>query len=112
MWYLKGKFNLRLNDILKLFIPAIRGGRAKQLKRLYAELNPSINPDEMISMLRSNARKQADLIDSRSGGNLQVLFRRTMARILKALNEKGFILLSEQTVNRIRTKTSRSIKFP
>ncbi|MGI6701508.1 MAG: replication restart helicase PriA [Christensenellales bacterium] len=106
MWYLKGKFNLRLNDILKLFIPAIRGGRAKQLKRLYAELNPSINPDEMISMLRSNARKQADLIDRlRSGGEFASIIQADYgAYTLKALNEKGFILLSEQTVNRIPYK--------
>jgi len=107
MWYMKGRYNLRLIDILHLFIPSkLRGNRVRELKRLYAELNPEINPDEMISTLRANAVKQIDLIDRLRGGGefVNILSSDYGAYTVKALTEKGYLVISEQAVTRIPYK--------
>ena len=64
MWHMRQRYNLRLVDIIRLFVPSgMRSGRTNELKRLYAELNPEWNSDEIISKLRKNADKQIAIIE-------------------------------------------------
>lgn len=107
MWYMKGKYNLRLADILHLFVPSkLRGNRVKELKRLFVELNNGISYDDMISTIRPNATKQIDLIDrlKQSGEFLNLLQADYGAYTVKSLRDKGYIIVTEQAQGRIPYK--------
>ncbi len=82
MWYMKGKYNLRFADILHLFVPGLRGNRVR------------------------DALKQIDLIERlRTGGEfVNILQADYGAYSVRALTDKGFLLISEQTVGRIPYK--------
>lgn len=107
MWYMKRKYNLRLADIIHLLIPSrLKGNNVSELKRLFAEINLEIPFDDMISCLRANAYKQIELLERLriNGEFVNILTADYGAYSVKALSDKGYIKVSEQTLSRIPYK--------
>ncbi len=62
-------FYLRNVDCIRLFLPSeLRTGRVKPLYINYVETAPDFNPDELLLLVRKNAKKQMDLIANLQSG--------------------------------------------
>ncbi len=107
MWYMKSKYNLRLADILHLFIPSVmRNGGGNELKRIYASLNLEIDIEEMKQSIRANSVKQLDLIAHLTSGGefLNILNKKFGEYSVNALRKKGYINTIENRIQRIPYK--------
>lgn len=108
MWFMRDKYNLRLVDILHLFVPSkLRGNRIGELRRLYAEINLNLRLEEMINSMRTNATKQISLLNylSENGGEfVSNLSFNYGSSTINALKEKGFINIKEKQIARIPFK--------
>ena len=104
MWYMQKKYNLRLADILRLFIPVqLRGGRVRELKRNAVRLKSGIDFDEALSKIKANAVAQRGVLARLFGIPWEwqsALTQEFGTSPIKTLEEKGFIEIFEQTVER------------
>ena len=61
--YMVKRYNLRLADTLRLFIPSeMRGSKVKPIIKTYCEINKNIDLDDIINSIPKNAKRQKDLI--------------------------------------------------
>ncbi len=103
MRYMKENFYIRYVDCLRLFIPSkLRGGRVKELTRLYLRLNPAFSYDEIVDALPARAKGQLAIIQRlKDGGEyLTALTNEYSASAVNALVSKGLIVKSSEQVER------------
>lgn len=104
MTFMQDKYNLRMADILRLFIPAmLRGGKVKELKRNAVKLNPERDFDEMLASIKANAVQQKGVLAKLYGVDwewLSALSEEFGASAVKSLQEKGFVQVFEQSKQR------------
>ena len=103
MRFMKEKFYLRYIDCLRLFIPGqMRGGRVRELKRLYIELAPALTDDERKALIPARARRQLELVEKlKDGGEyLSVVTEEFGAATVNALVEKGVVNKTDKPVYR------------
>ena len=104
MSFMQSVYNLRMVDVLRLFIPAkLRGGLAKELIKSFAMLNDKYAPDFIISSLRSTAVAQRGIVArlaSCGGEWVSQLNEEFGASAVKALVDKGYILTYEKRISR------------
>lgn len=101
MWYMKKHFNLRLADVLRLFIPTqLRGGKIKPLTRLFVELNSQNDYDFMLSKV---SKKQQDLLEflKKNGGDFLVNLKEKFSDYaIKKLKELNFVSVYQKSKER------------
>lgn len=104
MEFMQDRYNLRMADILRLFIPAmLRGGKVKELKRNAVKLNPGRDFDEMLASIKANAVQQKGVLAKLYGVDwewLSALSEEFGASAVKSLQEKGFVQIFEQSKQR------------
>ncbi len=104
MRYMKDKFYVRYVDSLRLFIPSkLRGGRIKELTRLFISLNPDMSFDDIISKISKNAKSQLALVErlKQGGEYLTALSNEFSSSAIKVLEEKKIIIKSNEEVARV-----------
>ncbi|MDE5654895.1 MAG: primosomal protein N' [Clostridia bacterium] len=104
MRYMKDKFYVRYVDSLRLFIPSkLRGGRVKELTRLYISLNPDMSFEEIVSKISKNAKSQLALVErlKQGGEYMTALSNEFSSSAINALAEKKIIIKSSEEVGRI-----------
>jgi len=104
MDHLAKKWFLRKADSLRLFVPAqMRGGKVRELERLAASLNPELTVDEMLAKVKPNAVAQRGLLAYLSTCPWEwcaSLSQQFGAGALKALEEKGFVVVTPRKIGR------------
>ncbi len=103
MRYMKDKFYIRYVDALRLFIPSkLRGGRVKELTRIYLSLNPNLSFDEILAQIPARAKSQLALVERlRQGGEyLTALSNEFSSSAINALIDKNIIVKSSEEVGR------------
>ena len=103
MRFMKEKFYLRYVDCLRLFIPGqMRGGRVRELKRLYVELSKDVSEEEIKKLIPARAHRQLELVEKlREGGEyLSVITEEFGAATVKALEDKGIAVKTDKAVYR------------
>lgn len=104
MAFMQDKYNLRMADILRLFIPAkLRGGKVKELKRNAVKLNPDIDYDKMLASIKPNAVAQKGVLAKLYGIDwewLTALTEEFGASAVKSLQTKGYVIVFEQSKQR------------
>ena len=103
MRYMKDRFYVRYVDSLRLFIPSkLRGGRVKELTRLYLTLNPAFSVEEILDAIPARAKSQIALIQRlKEGGEyLSVISNEYSVAAINSLVSKGLILKSSEQVER------------
>lgn len=104
MDYLAKRWFLRKADALRLFVPAqMRGGKVRELERLAATVNKEIPLDEMLAKLRQTAVAQRGLLMHLAGCEWEwcaSLAEQFGLSAVKALEEKGFIVVEPKKVGR------------
>ncbi len=103
MWEMSEKNNLRLVDVLRLFIPAMmRGGRVREIKRHFVTLKEGVTQEEALSSLKPNAINQRAIIAEigKSGEWASVLGEKFGFSAISALAEKGFVSIKDVTKRR------------
>ncbi len=104
MHFMQKKYNLRLADILRLFIPVqLRGGKVKELVRNAVRFNYDLDYETVISSIRVNAVAQRGVLAKLYGIDWEwhsALAQEFGAQAIKTLADKGFIQIFEQTVQR------------
>lgn len=103
MRFMKEKFYLRYIDCLRLFIPGqMRGGKVKELKRIYIELAEGLTDEERKSMIPKRALRQLELVEKlKEGGEyLSVVTEEFGAATVKALVDKGIVNKTDKPVYR------------
>lgn len=69
MEYMKRKFYIRYVDSLRLFIPSkLRGGRIKELTRIFVTLNPMFTFEELADALPKRAKSQLAVLERLKNG--------------------------------------------
>ncbi|MDE6604891.1 MAG: primosomal protein N', partial [Clostridia bacterium] len=103
MRYMKDKFYIRYVDALRLFIPSkLRGGRVKELTRVFLSLNPDLSFDEIVAQIPTRAKSQLALVERlRQGGEfLTALSNEFSSSAINALADKNIIVKSSEEVGR------------
>ena len=103
MWKMSRENNLRLVDVLRLFIPAMmRGGRVKEIKRHFVTLKEGVTFEKAISSLKQNAVNQRAVLSVLAGGGewAAILGEQYGFSAIAALAEKGLVTVSEVTKRR------------
>ena len=103
MRFMKEKFYLRYVDCLRLFIPGqMRGGRVRELTRLYVELSKDVSEEEIKKLIPARAHRQLELVEKlREGGEyLSVITEEFGAATVKALEDKGIAVKTDKAVYR------------
>lgn len=103
MRFMKEKFYLRYIDCLRLFIPGqMRGGKVRELKRLYLELAGDVTEKQIKQAVPFRAKRQLELIEKlREGGEyLSVVTEEFGAATVNALVEKGIVNKTDKPVYR------------
>ena len=103
MRFMKEKFYLRYIDCLRLFIPGqMRGGRVRELKRLYLRLADGFTDEERQKLIPSRARRQLELVEKlKEGGEyLSVVTEEFGASTVNALVDKGIVEKTDKPVYR------------
>lgn len=104
MQFMQKKYNLRLADILRLFIPVqLRVGKVKELVRNAVRFNYDLDYDTIVSSIRANAVAQRGVLAKLYGIDWEwhsALAQEFGAQAIKTLADKGFIQIFEQTVQR------------
>ena len=103
MRFMKEKFYLRYVDCLRLFIPGqMRGGRVRELKRLYVELSKDVSEEEIKKLIPARAHRQLELVEKlREGGEyLSVITEEFGTATVKALEDKGIAVKTDKAVYR------------
>ncbi|MCL2675614.1 MAG: primosomal protein N' [Firmicutes bacterium] len=103
--FLRARYNLRMADALRLFIPAqMRGGRVKELTRLFAQLNPEFITGDVDAIIKPAALAQRELYDYllTSGGEfVSEINKNYSVSALKNLTTRGVVVQSPRKVERI-----------
>ena len=103
MWKMCRENNLRLVDVLRLFIPAMmRGGRVKEITRHFVTLAEGVTFENALSQLKPNAVNQRAILSVLSGGGewAAILGEQYGFSAIAALAEKGLVTVSEVTKRR------------
>lgn len=103
MHYMKDRFYLRYIDCLRLFIPSqLRGGKVRELKRLYLSLNTKLDYDYILSLIPQRAKRQIELADRlKDGGEyLSVILEEFGQSTVNALLDKDCIVKTDKLVYR------------
>ena len=103
MWKMSRENNLRLVDVLRLFIPAMmRGGRVKEITRHFVTLKEGVTFEKAISSLKQNAVNQRAVLSVLAGGGewAAILGEQYGFSAIAALAEKGLVTVSEVTKRR------------
>ena len=98
MWRMCRENNLRLVDVLRLFIPAMmRGGRVREVKRHFVTLAENVSFKSALSTLKSNAVNQRAILSVLAGGGewAAILGEQYGFSAIAALAEKGLVKVSE-----------------
>jgi len=115
MKWMQVAYNLRMVDVLRLFIPSkLRGGTAKELIKSYGMLNDTIALEQMQSSLRTTAVAQKAILArlGEIGGEfISALNEEFGSQAVKSLIEKGYILTYDKKIDRrpykdIQSKTN------
>ena len=110
MRYMKDRFYVRYVDSLRLFIPSkLRGGRVKDLTRLYLSLNPSFTVEEILDAIPVKAKSQIALVERlKEGGEyLSIIANEYSVSAINTLVSKGLIVKTSEQVGR---KPMKSVK--
>ena len=110
MKYMKQKFYIRYVDSLRLFIPSkLRGGRIKELTRIFVTLNPMFSFEELVDALPKRAKSQLAVLERlKDGGEfLSVLNTEYSVSAINTLVSKGLLVKTSEQVER---KPMQSIK--
>ena len=103
MRYMKDKFYIRYVDALRLFIPSkLRGGRVKELTRVYLSLNQNLSFDEITAQIPARAKSQLALVErlKQGGEYLTALSNEFSSSAINALADKHIIIKSSEEVGR------------
>lgn len=104
MNYMAQKYNLRLVDVLRLFIPSqMRGGRVKELTKQYASLNPEYDGVSVEEFIRPQAMSQMQIYEHlRAVGQDTVteINKNFSAAALRNLIMRGIVLVDSMQVLR------------
>lgn len=103
MRYMKDTFYVRYVDSLRLFIPSkLRGGRVKELTRLYLTLNPAFTAEEILDAIPARAKSQISLVERlKEGGEyLSAIACEYSASAINALVSKGLLIKTSEQVER------------
>ncbi len=103
MRYMKDKFYVRYVDSLRLFIPSkLRGGRIKELTRIYLTLNPDMSDSDIAAAISPRAKNQLALVERLKGGGdyLTALSNEFSAAAIKSLADKNIIIKTNEEVAR------------
>ncbi len=103
MWRMSRENNLRLVDVLRLFIPAMmRGGRVKEIKRHFVTLAEGVTFESALATIKANAVNQRAILSVLSGGGewAAILGEQYGFSAIAALAEKGLVKVSEVTKRR------------
>ena len=103
MWKMSRENNLRLVDVLRLFIPAMmRGGRVREVKRHFVTLADGMSYDMALSKLKANAINQRGVLSRLTQGGewAAVLGEEFGFSAVSALAEKGIVSIREVTKRR------------
>lgn len=110
MEYMKRKFYIRYVDSLRLFIPSkLRGGRIKELTRIFVTLNPMFTFEELADALPKRAKSQLAVLERlKNGGEfLSVLNTEYSVSAINSLISKGLLIKTSEQVER---KPMQSVK--
>ncbi len=106
--FLKDRYHVPFALALRQFIPAeLRGGRVKQKIISFVSLNKEISPFEMVSSLRKGASAQANAIGflkQEVRCKLSVLNEKFGNSAIKALKDKGFLVVESEKAGRVPYK--------
>ena len=103
LWKMSRENNLRLVDVLRLFIPAMmRGGRVREVKRQFVTMAEGVSYEDALSKLKSNAVSQRGVLArlAKGGEWAAVLGEEFGFSAVSALAEKGFVKVTEVTKRR------------
>lgn len=108
MHFMVARFNVRLIDALRLFLPAqMRGGRVGELKKNVVGINRAIAIDEMLAGIKSNAKQQRALLcylDENDFEDFTKLANEFGNSTIRKLEEKGFVVVKQVAKSRIPYK--------
>lgn len=97
--------HIMLAESLRLFIPSeMRGGRVSEKTESIAALGTVLSLDEMKASVRKSAKKQLEILDylhENGEQKLTKLHEDYSYSAVKALLEKGFLTVREQSINRM-----------
>jgi len=97
------EYNLRLVDVLRLFIPAMmRGGRIREIKRHFVTLAEGMSYEQAIGSVKQNAVNQRGILSALASGGewAAVLGEEFGFSAISALAEKGLVKVAEVTKRR------------
>lgn len=103
MKYMKQKFYIRYVDSLRLFIPSkLRGGRVKELTRIFVKLNPVFDYEQIVDAVPPRAKSQLAIIERlKDGGEfLTVLNTEYSVSAINTLVSKGLLIKTTEQVER------------
>ncbi len=99
MDYMRGKYNLRYIDVLRLFLPTkLREERNPEYTRIYLKPVGSLSYDEAMKTIGTRAKKQIELYDylvSKGGGFLSQMVNLYGVSAVGGLREKGLVVESD-----------------
>lgn len=103
MQYMKQKFYIRYVDSLRLFIPSkLRGGRIKELTRIFVKLNPMFDYEDIVDAVPERAKSQLAIIErlKENGEFLSVLNTEYSVSAINTLVSKGLLIKTTEQVER------------
>ena len=103
MWRMSKENNLRLVDVLRLFIPAMmRGGRIREIKRHFVTLAENVTYESALAKLKPNAVNQRAVVSVLASGGewAAILGEEYGFSAVAALAEKGIVKVAEVTKRR------------
>lgn len=103
MQYMKQKFYIRYVDSLRLFIPSkLRGGRVKELTRIFVKLNPMFDYEDIVDAVPERAKSQLAIIERLKGNGefLSVLNTEYSVSAINTLVSKGLLIKTTEQVER------------
>ncbi|MBR5145737.1 MAG: primosomal protein N' [Clostridia bacterium] len=108
MHFMVARFNVRLIDALRLFLPAqMRGGRVGELKKNVVGINRAIAIDQMLASIKSSAKQQRALLcylDENDFEDFTKLANEFGNGAIRKLEEKGFVVVKQVAKSRIPYK--------
>lgn len=104
MNFMKNEYNLKLIDVLKLFLPSeLRSGKIKPLTQTLVFLNREMNFEEYCNSVRKNAKNQLALLDYMRNG--EKVLKTTLNEMFTAQTVKKLVLdgiLLEEKIKKYR----------
>ena len=108
--FMRYRYNLRIIDVLRLFIPAqMRGGRIKELTRLFVYISDEFLNKDTAEFIKPSSLAQAELyqfLKSSGGAFLSEITKNYSASAYKNFLDRGVVKTKEQRVGRLPYKSS------